>query len=96
MIQSREVKVLELLVGDMSLGLFKVTSEQEGLKKLVGLDSAEILIVLPSISDNGMANCFDNLFLGLVKAPILKDINVIAASPNLALKIKELLGDTNV
>ncbi len=44
MITATEVKVLDLKVGDVSMGLFRITSEWEGFKKLESLSGRGCLI----------------------------------------------------
>lgn len=87
MITATEVKVLDLKVGDVSMGLFRITSEWEGFKKLESLSGRGCLIGAPT-EPEGLANCFDGLMAGISGIPIVKGLNVIAASPDLALIIK--------
>ena len=89
MIQVKEVNVYDLTVNGTSLGLFEIASEWEGLKKLEHLRTKEVLIVAPN-SPERYSNFMDSLFSQIQGVPIIRDFNVIMASPNLALKIKQL------
>ena len=88
MLSAKEVPVLEIADENGSLGLFKVASEWEGFKKLESLKDGEVLIVGAPTEPEGLANCFDGLMAGISGIPIVKGLNVIAASPDLALIIK--------
>ena len=87
MLSAKEVPVLEIADENGSLGLFKVASEWEGFKKLESLSGRGCLIGAPT-EPEGLANCFDGLMAGISGIPIVKGLNVIAASPDLALIIK--------
>lgn len=87
MIQAKEVRVYDLTVNGTSLGLFEIASEWEGLKKLESLRSKEVLIVAPERYSNFM----DGLFSQIQGIAIIHNFHIVMASPNLTLRIKQLL-----
>lgn len=92
MITATEVRVLDIRVGETPLGLFKIVDEWNGFKKMESLSGRGILIAAPK-EPEGMANCFDNLFSGITGVPIVRGMNVVSASPELALLIKKGFGN---
>ncbi len=89
MISATEVKVMDLSIEGESLGLFQVTSEWEGFKKLTNLRNGLCVILMPTVPD-GMANCFEGLFAGISGTPIVKDMQLIAASPGIMTHIQQI------
>lgn len=90
MIQAKEVRVYDLTVNGSSLGLFEIASEWEGLKKLESLRSKEVLIVAPD-SPERYSNFMDGLFSQIQGIAIIHNFHIVMASPNLTLRIKQLL-----
>jgi len=91
MIKATEVKVYDLTIGEKSFGLFQVTSQWEQMIKLVGIKSGYVIIAMPKSLDNGMSNCIDEMFAKITGMAVTKDLQIIAASPDLALAFKNVL-----
>lgn len=96
MIQATEIKVYDIAIGKSSFGLYQIVSNWEGLIKLVGIKNGYIIIAMPKTLENGLSNCFDGMSALIAGLPITKDLQIVAASPDLALAFRNALEKENL
>jgi len=92
-IKARSVEMFELSAELGLIGTFRIISQWEGFKKMECIDNGEVIIVAPK-RIGPMENTFNSLFGEIFNIAELKDMIIIAASPELASRIKELSGSS--
>ena len=86
-IEALEVKVYEISTEKWNLGLFRVMDEWNGIKKLINLTSKEVILAMPS--KEGYELQLMKVFATILNPNSKEKWNIIACSPDLALKLKE-------
>lgn len=88
-IQAVEVRVYEISTEKYDFGLFKVVDEWNGIKKLSHVKTGDVILAMPM--KQGFELQMMKVFAQILNPDSKEPWNVIACSPDLALKLKEEL-----
>lgn len=86
-IQAMEVRVYEIATEKYNFGLFRVVDEWNGIKKMQHLTAKDIILAIPT--QKGFELQMMKVFAQILNPDSKEVWNVIACSPDLALKLKE-------
>ena len=86
-IQAVEVRVYEVTTEKYNFGLFRVVDEWNGIKKMQHLTTKDIILAIPT--QQGFELQMMKVFAQILNPDSKETWNIIACSPNLALKLKE-------
>lgn len=86
-IQAVEVRVYEVTTEKYNFGLFRVVDEWNGIKKMQHLTTKDIILAIPT--QQGFELQMMKVFAQILNPDSKETWNIIACSPNLALKMKE-------
>ena len=86
-VQAVEVKVFEISTENWNFGLFRVVDEWNGIKKLQNLTSREVILAM--LTQKGFELQMMKVFAQILNPDSKETWNIIACSPDLALKLKE-------
>lgn len=86
-IQAVEVRVYEVTTEKYNFGLFRVVDEWNGIKKMQHLTTKDIILAIPT--QKGFELQMMKVFAQILNPDSKEVWNVIACSPDLALKLKE-------